>query len=159
MVEAGSMSRKKAALAYGVPRTTLIDKLSGRYSLGSLPGRNTVLTKAEEMKLVDHCKNMAKIGYPLKKEDLLLEVKRVIDNDGRPTPFKNNKPGKDWFYGFIKQHPSISSRTAMTLGHQRAIISKEMIDGWFGGLHNFLQEEIPDWKAMIADPRCSFNAD
>ena len=34
-----------------------------------------------------------------------------------------------------------------------------MIDGWFGGLHNFLQAEIPDWEALIADPRCSFNAD
>jgi len=116
MVEAESMSRKKAVLAYGVPRTTLIDKLSGRYSLGSLPGRNTVLTQAEEITLADHYKSMARIRYPLKKDDLLLEVKRVIDNDGRTTPFKNNKPGKDWYmyYGFLKRHPSISSRTAMT---------------------------------------------
>lgn len=28
MVESGAMSRKKAALTYGIPRTTLIDKLS-----------------------------------------------------------------------------------------------------------------------------------
>jgi len=47
----------------------------------------------------------------------------------------------------------------MTLGHQQAIIPKEMIDGWFGGLHNFLQDEIPDLEALIADPRRSFNAD
>ena len=79
MVESGAMSRKKAAVTFGVPRTTLIDKLSGRYKLGSTPGRSTVLTKAEELNLVEYCMLMASIGYPLKKDELLSEVKRVLD--------------------------------------------------------------------------------
>ena len=66
MVRSGAMSKQKAALSFGIPRTTLRDKLSGRYSLGSTPGRSTVLTNAEETVLVDYCKLMASIGYPLK---------------------------------------------------------------------------------------------
>ena len=48
MVESGAMSRKKAAATFGVPRTTLIDKLSGRYCLGACPGCKTVLTKSNK---------------------------------------------------------------------------------------------------------------
>ena len=55
MVESGAMSRKKAATTFGVPRTTLIDKFSGRYCLGACPGHKTVLMKSEEGCLVDYC--------------------------------------------------------------------------------------------------------
>ena len=98
MVESGAMSRKKTALTYGVPRITLIDKLSGRYELGSKLGRRTVLTIAEEQCLVDDCKLMSSIGYPLKKGELLTEVKRVLDHDCRENPFKSNYSGIDWYY-------------------------------------------------------------
>ena len=59
----------------------------------------------------------------------------------------------------MKRHPEISHRTAMTLGHQRAMINKSMIDGWFGCLKTYLQREIPDWENMVKDPRRCFNAD
>ncbi|XP_053406593.1 uncharacterized protein LOC128559316 [Mercenaria mercenaria] len=159
MVESGSMSKKKAALTFGVPRAILIDKLSGRYKLGSTPGRSTVLTKAEEQNLVDYCKLMTSVGYPLKKDELLHEVKKVLDHDKRPTPFNNNLHGKDWFYGFKKRHPEISQRTAMTLGHQRAGINESMINGWFDSLQSFLHQEVTDWRNMVNDPRRCFSAD
>ena len=113
MVESGAMSRKKAALTYGMPRTTSIDKLSGRYELGSKFGRRTVLTSAEEQCLVDDCKLMSTIGYPLKKAELLAEVKRVLKHDCRENPFKSNYPGIDWYYSFFKRHPELSQRSAM----------------------------------------------
>ena len=159
MVESGAMSRKKAAATFGVPRTTLIDKLSGRYCLGACPGRKTVLTKSEEGCLVDYCKLMGSIGYPLKKNDLLVEVKKVLDHDGRTTPFNNNMPGKDWYYGFMRRHPELAERTAMALGHQRALITQSMIDTWFLGLQSYLKKEVPGWEEMLKDPRRSFNAD
>jgi hypothetical protein len=62
---------------------------------------------------------MADIGYPMTHQELLKEVKKVLDHDGRCTPFGNNMPGKDWFYGFSKRNPGIAQRIAMTLEHQR----------------------------------------
>lgn len=159
MVRSGAMSRKKASMSFGVPRTTLIDKLSGKTTLGVNPGRSTVLTKAEETVLVDYCKLMASVGYPLIGYQLLAEVKKVLDHDGRPTPFKNNLPGKDWFKGFCNRHLDITQRNAMTLGHQRAIINKEMIQGWFVNLEEFLRREVPGRKDLVKDPRRIFNAD
>lgn len=152
MVENGSMSKRKASLIYGVPRSTLIDKLSGRTELGVNPGRKTVLSSAEEATLVEYCKLMASTGYPLRRHELLSEVKKVLDHDGRTTPFKNN-------LGFCKRHPDITQRTAMTLGLHRAGISKAMVDGWFANLEQYLQNEVPDWEKMVRDPRCVFNAD
>ena len=159
MVSSGSMSRKMAARQYGIPRTTLVDKLSGKTSLGCALGRSTILTMAEEQVLENYIKDMARVGYPVQKHELLGEVKRVLDHDGRATPFRNNTPGKDWFYGFCRRHPDLALRTPCTLGHQRSLISKPMIDNWFSTLYKFLQEEVNDWESLLKDPRRFFNAD
>jgi len=37
---------------------------------------------------------MCSIGYPLSRNELLGEVKKIIDIDGRQTPFKDNISGK-----------------------------------------------------------------
>ncbi|KAH3887298.1 hypothetical protein DPMN_011314 [Dreissena polymorpha] len=74
MVQSGAKSKRKAAITYGIPRTTLIDKLSGKAPLGSNPGKPCVLKKAEEVVLVYYMKMMASIGYPLKRHDLTIEI-------------------------------------------------------------------------------------
>lgn len=91
------MPKKKAAKLCGVPRTTLLDKLSGRVPLQpTKPGPKTVLTAAEEDVLVNYIKLMADIGYPVSRAELKREVKKILDTDGRKNPFKNNLPGEDW---------------------------------------------------------------
>jgi hypothetical protein len=48
-VKSGALSRRKAAELFGVPKTTLLDKLSGRNPEERVrPGPATVLTQAEE---------------------------------------------------------------------------------------------------------------
>ena len=95
MVCSGAMSKNAAAKAYGVPRTTLLDKLADRVPETSIPpGRHTVLTKAEADTLVRYCLLLAEIGYPLTKVEFLGEVKLVLDIDGRTMPFKDNRLGE-----------------------------------------------------------------
>ena len=160
MVRKGVMNKKQASTTYGVPRTTLLDKLAGRVpEAPTKPGPAPVLTKAEEEVLVNYCNLMAEIGYPLKRHELKKEVQRVLNSDGRSTPFKENLPGNYWFRAFINRHPDLTERTALSLGHERAIISKEMLQVWFDGVHTFLEKEIPDWKLLLKDPRRIFNAD
>jgi hypothetical protein len=66
MVKTGAMSKTKASKMYGIPRTTLTDKLSGRTAEGVVrPGPSTVLTSAEEDVLVQYSILMASNGYPL----------------------------------------------------------------------------------------------
>ena len=40
----------------------------------------------------------------------------------------------------------------MSLGHERLVVSMEMIKGWYGGVSNFLKKEVPDHETL-------FNAD
>ena len=80
--------------AHRVPRATLFDKLQGRVPLAATSGPNPVLTQAEEASLCQYIKDMAKVGYPLTAALVRREVKRVIDVDGRSTPFKDNLPGQ-----------------------------------------------------------------
>ena len=52
-VKEGWMSVIQAALSYGVPRTTLIDRVAGRVLHGSNFGPQRFLTTEEEKELVD----------------------------------------------------------------------------------------------------------
>ena len=160
MVKNGQLSRKAAAKAYGVPKTTLLDKLSGRVpETPTKPGPKTVLTEAEENLLANHARLMAEIGYPLNRQEFSKEVNDILDLDGRRTPFKNNLPQKDWFSGFCKRHPDISIRTPMSLGHERSIVNIDMINAWYDGLYKYLEKEVPDYESMVKNPRGIFNAD
>jgi len=64
MVRSGQMSKKGAAKMYGVPRTTLLDKLAGRVPKKDVrPGKKPILTAGEERKLVDFANTMCNFGY------------------------------------------------------------------------------------------------
>ena len=92
-VRGGSMSQRAAARAFCVPKTTLADKLAGRVPDVAQSGPQTVLTSAEESVLVEYVNLMARIGFPIKRQELSSEVKKILDIDGRKNPFKDNKPG------------------------------------------------------------------
>jgi hypothetical protein len=80
MVKTGTMSKKLAAKSYGVPKTTLLDKLSGRVpEAPTRPGKKPELTAAEETTLVNYISLMHEIGYPVTRKELLREVKKILD--------------------------------------------------------------------------------
>ena len=68
--------------------------MKGRFPRGATSGPDPVLSKAEEERVVAHISAMAAVGYPLDRRHLLAEIKKIVDADGRPTPFKDNLPGK-----------------------------------------------------------------
>ena len=59
---------------YGVPRTTLKDRLSGKVAPGANPGPIPYLTSEEEDELVEHLLTCADIGYPKTKQEVLAIV-------------------------------------------------------------------------------------
>jgi hypothetical protein len=109
------LSQRGASRRYNVPKSTIIDKHYGKSSLHSRSGPKSVLSETDENIIVEWLINMAKIGYGQTRQQLLSAVKKVMDQDGRQTPFKNNLPGKDWFYAFMKRHPEIAPHTPQKL--------------------------------------------
>jgi hypothetical protein len=88
------MSMLQAAITYGIPRTTLLDKVSGRVPEEGRPGPGLAIPMDEERMLAQHIKQMARAGFPYTRKTLLYEVKSLLDKEQRVVPcFKDNLPG------------------------------------------------------------------
>lgn len=137
-VRDGGLSVRKAAQKWGIKKSTLQDRLNGRIEIGRRCGPLPVLTSQEENQFADWLIELANRGFGVSKDSLFQAVKKFLDKDGRPTPFKNNKPGNKWFRGFVKRNPKVKVRKARPLEKKRAKISKDDVDAWFDDFQEFL---------------------
>ena len=60
----GGASVREAALKFGIPKSTLGDRVSGRVLSGATSGPATYLNSSEEEELVRFLLGCAEIGYP-----------------------------------------------------------------------------------------------
>ena len=100
LVRDKNVSIGTAVPTYYIPKSTLHDYFSGEVK-GPKRGPSTVLSDAEELKLVEWAMEKASIGYGHTREQISDMVKRLLDEDGRTNPFVNNYPGRNWWYGFL----------------------------------------------------------
>ncbi|GFO17233.1 tigger transposable element-derived protein 6-like protein [Plakobranchus ocellatus] len=149
------MKLMNAAKQFGVPRATLFDKLHNRTPMK--PSARTVLTTHEEECLVHWLKMSARRGRGKARKDLSIVVQKVLNAEGRQTPFKANMPGRKWLHSFSKRHEELRERKTMVLGEQRASLSKEKIQAWFKDVAANLSEDGIDISSV--EPGCIFNAD
>jgi hypothetical protein len=153
------MPIREAVRTFGVKRSTLQDKVHNRVPVTATSGPDPILTCAEEDLLVDYIIACANIGYPLDKNDLKDTVKIILDKDGRPNMFKNNRPGDAWFDLFRKRNEKLVWRTPQDLGYDRARLRKDDITEWFAGLQMYLINEVPQYEEILQDPDRLLNAD
>ena len=76
---------------------------------------------------------MAHRGFGCSKDDLLDTVKKLVDGDGRTTPFNDNRPGDKWYRGFMDTNPQICLCSTRPLDKKHAKISSADLDEWFTG--------------------------
>jgi helix-turn-helix, Psq domain len=72
----------RAARTYGVPFSTLHNKLTGSHKTGDI-GRPTYLTRVEEEAIVGLLVLMGQYNYPVTKRKLQDMVKSYLDRDSR----------------------------------------------------------------------------
>lgn len=123
-IRSNRLSFRAAEVKYGVPKSTLSDYVSGKSVIGRKPGPSSVLSVDEESKLVDWAFEMAEIGYGQTRRQVCEMVKKFLQ-DGRPNPFNDNRPGKDWWYAFVRRNPKLSLRSASLLESYRASACSE----------------------------------
>jgi hypothetical protein len=68
------MSVRKAADLYKIPKSTLADRVSGRYTLDVVHGRPTAIPLDIETKIVECVKVAAERGIGLSRKQLLLRT-------------------------------------------------------------------------------------
>ena len=87
----------KAAKLYGVPPSTLKDRLSGRVVHGVKPGPRPYLTTKEEKELTDHLVS-AKVGYGKTRRDVMNMVETYVNSqrsngeNQKEVTVSNNQP-------------------------------------------------------------------
>ena len=81
-VKSGRMGVNRAALEFGVPRTTLKDRIAGRVVHGTRSGPKPHLTPQEEKELADFLVSCSKMGYGKTRGEVLKIVEAIAKKKG-----------------------------------------------------------------------------
>ena len=125
----GTHSINKIAVLYGVPKSTLHDRISGRVRHGTKPGPALYLDPTEEQELADHLITVAKIGYGKTRK----EVKMIAENVAKEKDvLRATRISDGWWKSFLHRNQSLSLRRADSTAHIRMdSINQESINQYF----------------------------
>ena len=82
---------------------------------------------------------MARYSFPRSPIQIKEAVKLYLDKSGiRIKEFTENRPGKTWFYGFLRRHPNIKMSRVEKLEQARAMAcTQESVYAWFDEFEAF----------------------
>ncbi len=151
-VREGTFGVNRAALEYGVPKTTLNDRISGRVVHGASMGAQPYLSREEEGELVDFLKSCCKMGYGKNRKEVFVLVEAILKKKGRDlgSPISNG-----WWQRFLERWPSLSLRTgdAFSVARDR-MTDHEVFDSYFKLLKQTLEE-----NGILHNPGQIYNCD
>ena len=144
---------RRAAKLFNVPITTLRDRVAGRIDPENF-AQETLFTKDEEKKLVEHIKMRSELGYGLSNcylQRLAGEMAHDLKKRSKKTPLSNS-----WLYAFLSRWDSeIKSIKPRQLESTRAKnTTPEIVDTYFENLKHVLQE-----NSLGDKPHRIFNID
>ena len=146
----GGMSIRRASEEYGVPKSTLYDRVSGRVQHGCRPGPAGYLTVEEEEELAHFLLRCAEIGYPHTLAQVLAIVQQVVSYKGIDKVVTQG-----WWNRFCQRHKEVSLRTAVPLSRVRAMATdSSTIDRYFC----ILEETLKD-NGIFNNPSRIYNCD
>jgi hypothetical protein len=119
-VRSGTMGTNRAARSYGVPASTLIDRLSDKVKHRTNSGPAPYLTSEEE-ELATFLVQLAEMGVGKTKREVLVIVQSVLEKKGWSTDSFN---GEGWWIRFMQRHPGLSLQTADPLTSQSKCSNK-----------------------------------
>ena len=98
-VTKGGASVREAALKFGIPKSTLGDRVSGRVLSGTTSGPAIYLNSSEEEELVRFLLGCAEIGYPESRKQVLALVRRLLVKKRITAPVTSG-----WWESFCSRH-------------------------------------------------------
>jgi len=148
----GAASANKAAEMYGIPKSTLKDRLSGRVQPGSRPGPHPYLMPSEEAELASHLIEAAAIGVGKTRSDVMRIAQEVAE---AKIVLKQTRISSGWWRRFLERNPALRLRAGdATAGVRIDAINEESMRGYFG-----LLKEVYDELDFEAHPERIYNMD
>ncbi len=143
---------RRAALEYGVPKSTLHDRVSGKVLPGAVGGAPRYLDDEEEEELVRWLEGCAEVGCAKN----VREVRAIV---GAIVAKKQNVEcivvSHGWWDRFRSRHPNLTLRAGESLAYVRAICAnRKTLDYYFD-----LLEEIFVQNDLKSKPGRIFNLD
>ena len=149
----GGMSLRKASAEFGVPKSTLSDRVTGRVKPGSVWGKKTKLSTADESALLKAATTRAQKGIGFSKGTFLRYVGVFAEERG--LNFKRNKPSDMWWRSLKARHPNFSLRSPEpTAANRHSAMTRERIQQYFGSL-----KEVMDLNNFHEHPEKIWNMD
>ncbi|KAJ4425929.1 hypothetical protein ANN_27555 [Periplaneta americana] len=145
---------KTAASKYGVPKTTLLYKVKGKYPVSRKMGPATVFSIEEEHLLVKWIQTMAKAGFPITKCFMNSVAQLASDLN---KEFKNSKPSRKWYDSFLRRNPEITLRTSQNLTKSHSEVTALKLKNWFEEVALYLSQN--SFSDVLKDPNRIFNCD
>ncbi|CAG2188941.1 unnamed protein product [Mytilus edulis] len=134
-IKDGVYSYRRASQVFGVPKTTIIDHVSGRIELNAKPGRKPVIPIEMENVVARKVVEAANKGFGITKKQLQMKISRLCKLQKIETPFKRGIPGDDWWRGFKSRHPEIALRKPEKLSTSRSrMLNRVVVTKYFEDL-------------------------
>ena len=129
-------SISQAARVFGVPKTTLYDRVSGRVQHGTNPGPQSYLNSKEEKELSSYLKHCARVGYGKTRRDVLTIVHTAASEKG---VLRTNRISQGWWHQFIERQKDLSLRQGDVTAHVRMdAMNQDTMNHYFSLLHQTL---------------------
>ena len=155
LIRSGTLSLRKAAQRFGIPRSTLSDHVTGKIQPGATPGKAPVLPREVEDHLASRATQAAAGGFGIGRKDIILRAAVLSKRMRINTPFRDGIPGKDWWAGFKARHPELSLRKPEALSTSRSrLMNPITISRYFADLGDILTR-----LNVIGTPERIWNAD
>lgn len=141
-VERGD-SIRHASKTYNVPKSTIGDRLSGRFDIQIPPvhGRPPAIPKDIEDKIVESVKKAAEMGVGLSRKQMLDRTNSLYKRLKLTTSYPKFHAGKDWWQGVRRRHPEITLRKPEKLSTVRArMLNQSVVDSYFDALEKIVAE-------------------
>ena len=133
------MSISRAAEFYGIPKSTICDKLNGWTPMGQKKGLPTKLSPELENCIEKWIIHMARIGYGQTRTDILDKVEELLNKLNVKKIFgDSNRPSIKWYTLFMARHPDLRMRMTSALSCARCDVSYDNLKYWFNELKEYL---------------------
>jgi DDE superfamily endonuclease/helix-turn-helix, Psq domain len=135
----GTLTQRKAALHYNIPRRTINYKLKGIHL--KLPGKQPVFCREEEETFVSYIEALSDYGFPLTNQDLIFVITSYLNKIDRSIKqFTNNVPGKDWIKSFLLRYPRLKERFASNIKRSRAAVDERTVREYITNLKDVVKD-------------------
>lgn len=149
-----NLAVKSAARQFGVPQTTLRDRVMSRIDPETVSsGPHALFTQEEEALFVNHLKTMAELGYGYSRSEVVDQATNFAVYLQKRD--KNHPLSDRWYRGFMARWPEMKLVKPRALSNCRAeATSKASITKYFNNLESVLKK-----YDLMDKPECIYNVD